>query len=244
VDTGSGGARLTPTDAGVAWMEVRDAAVSAVRRGWPVVPGICRPDNLGFSQVCPLEDTWDSAPITDPEHAEEIWTARRHVGVLLVCGRGIDALEVPFRVTEVLPALGERDVRVPIATALAASRWLLFVATDSGTLWPELAAVSVRWRGIGQWVALPPTPGAARLVQRTVLSGAILAVTGRPARRPREREHTPVAIPETPTRGAASPRSPTGPSVEHAAPDASAPDGQPAPYHHPRCSLASSRTRW
>jgi bifunctional DNA primase/polymerase-like protein len=161
-DTGSGGAGVTPTGAGVAWMEVRDAAVSAVRRGWPVVPGVCRPDDLGFSRVCPLDDTWDSAPITDPEHAEEIWTARRHVGVLLVCGRGVDALEVPFRVAEVLsalglPVLGERGLRAPIATAPAPSRWLLFVATGSGTLWPELAAVSVRLRGIGQWVALPPT---------------------------------------------------------------------------------------
>jgi hypothetical protein len=117
--TGSGGARD-----GV-WMGVWDAAVGAVGRGWPVVPGICRPDDLGFSEVCPLEDTWDSAPITDPEHAEEIWTARRHVGVLLVCGCGIDALEMPFRVTEVLPALGERGSRVPTATALAASLWLL-----------------------------------------------------------------------------------------------------------------------
>ena len=150
-DTGSGEARDG------AWRQVRDAAVRAVHRGWSVVPGICRPDDLGFSRVCPLGDTWDSAPITDPERAEEVWTACRHVGVLLVCGRGIDALEVPFRVTEVVPALGQRGVRVPIATALAPSRWLLFVATGSGTLWPELAAVSVRWRGIGQWVALPPT---------------------------------------------------------------------------------------
>jgi hypothetical protein len=52
-DTGSGGARVIPTGAGVAGMEVRDAAVSAVRRGWPVVPGVCRPDDLSFSRVCP-----------------------------------------------------------------------------------------------------------------------------------------------------------------------------------------------
>ena len=52
-DTGSGGAGLSPT--GVAWRRMRDAAVIAVGRGWPVVPGTCRPDELGFSQVCPLQ---------------------------------------------------------------------------------------------------------------------------------------------------------------------------------------------
>lgn len=56
-DTGGGGARVDPTGVGVAWMQVRDAAVRAVRRGWPVVPGTCWPDDLGFPEVVPLEDT-------------------------------------------------------------------------------------------------------------------------------------------------------------------------------------------
>ncbi|HWR48741.1 MAG TPA: hypothetical protein VN327_14185 [Pseudonocardiaceae bacterium] len=76
-DMSSGGARANPTGAGVAWTQVRDAAVSAVRRGWPVVPGTCRPDEMGFPEVGPVDDTWDLAPVTDPEHAEETWT-RRH----------------------------------------------------------------------------------------------------------------------------------------------------------------------
>ncbi|MGH3770377.1 MAG: bifunctional DNA primase/polymerase [Pseudonocardiaceae bacterium] len=158
-DTGSGGTRANSTGVatGVAWTRVRDAAVDAVRRGWPVVASTCRPDETGFPEVCPLQDTWDIAPVTDPERAEDIWTRLRHVGVLLVCGRGIDALEVPFRVAELLPALAHAGLTVPVATTLAPSRWVLFVATGSGTLRDDLATVPVRLRGTGQWVALPPT---------------------------------------------------------------------------------------
>ncbi|MGH3427864.1 MAG: bifunctional DNA primase/polymerase [Mycobacteriales bacterium] len=153
----SGAVRANPTNAGVAWTDVRDAAVSAVRRSWPVVPGTCRPDEMGFPELGPLEHTWDLAPITDPEQAEETWTRLRQVGVLLVCGHGIDAMEVPFRLYELLPALGGRGLTVPVVTALAPSRWLLLVATGSGTVRPDLAAASVCLRGIGQWAALPPT---------------------------------------------------------------------------------------
>ncbi len=73
-DTSSGRARVNPTGVRVAWTEARNAAVGAVHRGWPVVPGTCRPDEMGFSQVGPLEDTWDLASVTDPEQAEDIWT--------------------------------------------------------------------------------------------------------------------------------------------------------------------------
>ncbi|MGH3833788.1 MAG: bifunctional DNA primase/polymerase, partial [Pseudonocardiaceae bacterium] len=156
-DTGSGGARVNSTGAGMAWTSVRDAAVDAARRGWPVVPATCRPDEMGFPEVGPLEDTWDLAPVTDPDHVQDLWTRLRPVGVLLVGGRGIDALEVPFRVAELPPALARTGLAAPVATALAPSRWVLFVATGSGTLRDDLAAVSVRLRGTGQWVALPPT---------------------------------------------------------------------------------------
>jgi hypothetical protein len=94
--------------------------------------------------VCPLRDTGDLAPVTDPEHAEELWT-RHPYEVLLVCGRGIDALEVPFRVTELLPALKSRGLVAPVATTLAPSRWLLIVATNSGTLRDARLPVSRRY---------------------------------------------------------------------------------------------------
>jgi hypothetical protein len=142
------------TDTGVVWTQVRDAAVSAVRRGWPVVPGTCRPDEIGFCEVGPLEDAWDLVPVTDPEHAHDIWTRQRSLGVLLVCGRGVDALEVPFGMVELLPSL---CLGVPVVTALSPVRWLLLVATGSGTLREDLAVASVRLRGTGRWVALPPT---------------------------------------------------------------------------------------
>ncbi|MGH3719378.1 MAG: hypothetical protein ACRDRI_11185, partial [Pseudonocardiaceae bacterium] len=74
-----------------------------------------------------------NAPVTDPDHAWGIW-GRKASGVLLVCGRGIDALDVPFRVIELLLALADADLTVPVATAPAPSRWVLFVATGSGTL--------------------------------------------------------------------------------------------------------------
>ncbi|MBV9139981.1 MAG: bifunctional DNA primase/polymerase [Pseudonocardiales bacterium] len=156
-DPSSSGTRINPAGVGVTWMQVRDAAVGAVRRGWPVVPGVCRRDELGFPELCPLEDSWDLTPITDPEQAHEIWTRLRPAGVLLVCGRGIDALEAPSRVTAVLPTLAQRGLRVPIATALPPSRWLLLVTTGSGRLRPDLAAASVRLHSIGEWAELPPT---------------------------------------------------------------------------------------
>jgi hypothetical protein len=57
-DTSSSGTRINPAGVGVTWMQVRDAAVCAVRRGWPVVPGVCRRDELGFPELGPLEDAW------------------------------------------------------------------------------------------------------------------------------------------------------------------------------------------
>lgn len=142
---------------GVPWTLVRDAAVGAVRRGWPVAPGVYRMDALGFPELVPLEDTGDLTPIADPEHAQEIWTRLRPPGVLLVCGQGIDALEVPPWVSERLPALAEHGLRVPIATTVAPYRWLLLVATGSRRLRPELAAAAVLLHSTGEWAALPPT---------------------------------------------------------------------------------------
>lgn len=141
---------------GVAWTQVRDAAVCAVRRGWPVVPGVYRVDALGFPDLVPLQDTGDLAPITDPQQAQAIWTRLRPPGVLLVCGRGIDVLEAPPWVTQRLPALAEHGLRVPIATTVAPYRWLILVATGSGRLRPDLAAAAVLLHSSGEWAALPP----------------------------------------------------------------------------------------
>ncbi|MGH3833959.1 MAG: bifunctional DNA primase/polymerase, partial [Pseudonocardiaceae bacterium] len=135
--------------------QLRWAAFEAVCRGWPVVPGRFGTNSEGFAEMRPLFENRDAA-VTDPDHAWSIW-GQQPYGVLLACGRGIDALEIPFRVAELLPALPDADLAVPVATALASSRWVLMVATGSGTLRDDLAAASVCLRGIGEWVALPPT---------------------------------------------------------------------------------------
>ncbi|MGH3718306.1 MAG: bifunctional DNA primase/polymerase [Pseudonocardiaceae bacterium] len=143
------------TQANTYGQQLRRAAFEAVCRGWPVAPGRFGTDSEGFAEMRPLIENRDAA-VTDPDHAWSVW-GRQAYGVLLVCGRGIDALEVPFRVIELLPALADADLVVPVVTALAPSRWVLLVATASGTLRDELAAASVRLRGKGEWVALPPT---------------------------------------------------------------------------------------
>ncbi|MBV9141841.1 MAG: hypothetical protein JO115_13140 [Pseudonocardiales bacterium] len=145
------------TGESVAWTQVRDAAVCAVRRGWPVVPGVYRTDVLGFPDLVSLEDTEDLIPITDPQQAQQIWTRLRPPGVLLVCGQGIDALEAPPWVGHRLPALAEQGLQVPIATTLPPYRWLILVATGSRRLRPDLAAAAVLLHSTGEWAALPPT---------------------------------------------------------------------------------------
>lgn len=90
------------------------------------------------------------------EHAYDIW--RQHpYGVLLVCGRGVDVLQLPYRLEGLLPALPAAGLVVPVALSGPPPQWQLFVATDSGTLLPELTLASVRRHGAGAWVALPPT---------------------------------------------------------------------------------------
>ncbi|MGH3833935.1 MAG: bifunctional DNA primase/polymerase [Pseudonocardiaceae bacterium] len=135
---------------------LRVAAFEAVCRGWPVARGVDGIDTEGFTEVRPLVQNGGVALVRDPDQAWRIWEQRPY-GVLLACGRGVDALDVPFRVMELLPALASAGLAVPVATALAPSRWVLVVATGSGTVRDDLAAASVGLRGIGQWVALPPT---------------------------------------------------------------------------------------
>jgi hypothetical protein len=148
---------------GLAWTELRDAAADAVARGWPVVPGTYGLGiegrwfgREGASELGPIEDGWAQAPVTDRDQAQELWTNRPY-GVLLVCGRGVDVLELPARLAQdALPALAGPGLAGPVAVAHPA-RWLLFVASGAGLL-PKLAAWPlVTYRGAGSWVPLPPT---------------------------------------------------------------------------------------
>ncbi|MBV9142490.1 MAG: bifunctional DNA primase/polymerase [Pseudonocardiales bacterium] len=145
----------------VGWVELWDAALGAIRRGWSVVPGTFLGSDRRWhgrdepTGLCPVSDTWRDAPVTDPAHAQEIWSQQPY-GVLLVCGRGVDVLELPHRVFGLLPA--PEVPQVPLAaTAVPPRRWLLFTATGSGALSGELASMGVRLHTAGAWVALPPT---------------------------------------------------------------------------------------
>lgn len=160
--SGSSVTRTNPP--GVGWTEIRDAAVAAAGRGWPVVPGTFRSGDGGWygrggaTELLPINAArWETAGITDPEQAMDLWTHRPY-GVLLVCGHGVDALELPSEVAELLPALAGRGLAAPLAAVFPPPRWLLFVATGSGhSLLPKLAMAGVVLRTRGDWVALPPT---------------------------------------------------------------------------------------
>ncbi|MGH3800250.1 MAG: bifunctional DNA primase/polymerase [Pseudonocardiaceae bacterium] len=146
--------KLTPQQ--LHWRELQTAAFNAVCRGWPVVPGTASAHWCGFVQVSPVAQNWREVAITEPDQVWSKWNERPYE-VLMVCGQGVDVLEVPAEIAELLPVLAGRQMAVPVATVLPPARWLLFVATGTGQLLPELQERHVRLRGDNQWVALPPT---------------------------------------------------------------------------------------
>ncbi|HEU0088692.1 MAG TPA: bifunctional DNA primase/polymerase [Pseudonocardiaceae bacterium] len=145
---------------------LRETAIGAVTRGWPIVPGTY-PAEVGdrwygrhgatdAPGLAPLDNQWQHHPIITWEQAHTTWSRRRY-GVLLVCGRGVDVLELPMALASAaLPALDTPEVAGPVVV-LAPARWLLLVNSGSGLL-PAMAAwPAVVHRGCGQWVPLPPT---------------------------------------------------------------------------------------
>jgi hypothetical protein len=143
-----------------------------------VVPGtFLGPDQRwygreGARRLGPIQDDWWEKPVTDPAEAYEVWCEHPY-GVLLVCGRGVDVLELPQRLRGLL-AFPEVPW-VPLAMTAPPVRWLLFTATGSGAVSGELARASVRLYAAGAWVALPPH-------HRGVLVSAAVAPAA-PARR-------------------------------------------------------------
>ncbi|MBV9144160.1 MAG: hypothetical protein JO115_25110 [Pseudonocardiales bacterium] len=79
-------------------------------------------------------------------------------------------LELPRRIKP-LSVFRAGDLVLPIAVSGPPLRWQVLVATGSGVLLPELAVASVRLRGAGAWVALPPTPVAELFTARWVALG-------------------------------------------------------------------------
>jgi Bifunctional DNA primase/polymerase, N-terminal len=157
------------------WLELRNAAISATRWGWPVVPGtFLGPERHWHGRdnaaaLGPIVDGWQSAPVTNPDEADQIWSQHPY-GVLLVCGRGVDVLELPRRIKP-LSVFRTGGLVLPIAVSGPPMRWQVVVATGSGALLPELARASVRLRGAGAWVALPPTPVAELFTARWIALG-------------------------------------------------------------------------
>lgn len=153
------------------WLALRKAAVTATRRGWPVALATFLGADRHWhgrdaaTALCPVKDTWQSTPVTDPDHAQQIW-AQQPYGVLLVCGQAVDVLELPHRLAGLLPALVAGNLAVPVAATGPPPRWLLFVATGPSTLSADLALASVRLHSAGAWVALPPTPVAHLITAR------------------------------------------------------------------------------
>jgi len=157
---------MSSTRMTVHWQELRDAAVRATGRGWPVVPGTYLGTDRRWhgrqdaTRLCPISETWQQAPVTDPERAYALWSEHPY-GVLLVCGRGVDVLELPHRMMGLLSAL---QSAVPVAVTGSPPRFLVFTATDPDVLPPALR--QVRLNGAGSWIALPPTATELVLTQR------------------------------------------------------------------------------
>ncbi|HEU0088258.1 MAG TPA: bifunctional DNA primase/polymerase [Pseudonocardiaceae bacterium] len=127
---------------------LRETAVGAVTRGWPIVAGTYPADTAGrwcgrhgssdATGLGPLDERWPDQPITTWEQAHATWSHRRY-GVLLVCGHGVDAVELPTPLAAaVLLALDTAPVAGPVV-ALGADRWLVLVASGAGLL-PAMAA--------------------------------------------------------------------------------------------------------
>lgn len=154
-------ATVSPTTMTVSWRQLRSAALSAIQWGWPITPGTyLGPDRCWHGRqdaqwLCPAPDNWQHAPLTTAERVEQIWSQAPY-GVLLVCGQGVDVLELPHRMRGLLSALTGAPV-VPIAATGVPPRFLVFTASGLGTLWGDLALTRVRLHAAGAWVALPPT---------------------------------------------------------------------------------------
>jgi Bifunctional DNA primase/polymerase, N-terminal len=160
--------------------ELRRAALGALGWGWPITAGTYlgadrrwqgRRDAQG---LCPVSEAWQQDPLTTPEQAEEIW-GQHPYGVLLVCGQGVDVLELPLRMMGQLGALTGGG---PVALTGSPPRFLVFTSTDVDLLLP--AVRGVRLHGAGSWVALPPTATELVLAQRwwtTPLAGQPLLPT-------------------------------------------------------------------
>lgn len=159
------------------WLDLRDAALGATRRGWPVTPGTYLGTDRRWhgrdnaQTLCPINNTWWDAPVTDPAQAWDTWTHAPY-GVLLVCGHAVAVLDLP---ATLIGLLTPTEPVFPVVVT-AQSRLLAITKADPETaLSPRLAQAGVRLYGTSgalAWVALPPTSTGVVLFPRWFTSPA------------------------------------------------------------------------
>lgn len=108
----------------------------------------------GATELCPSEDNWADRPVTDRVEADDLWSQHPY-GLLLACGRGVNALEVPEELSDLLD--DPRVPRTPPGGGDTSAVAGLFTATATDPLPSQLETAGVRLHGKGSWMALPPT---------------------------------------------------------------------------------------
>lgn len=136
---------------------LRSVALSLADHGWPVVRGTYREGagwqgRPGRADLLPLDENWLDCWTVDVDQVAEWWSHLPY-SVLVVCGEGVDALEVSGRYgARLLAALAGAGLTAP-AMLTPGGGLVLFVRTDPRAV----ALVSATVRTLGHWVAVPPT---------------------------------------------------------------------------------------
>lgn len=146
-----------PTEVGDRLNKLCSVASVLADHGWPVVRGTYSeagawrgsPD---CQRLQPIDKDWQTAWTFDVDQVAK-WWSREPYSVLVVCGQGVDCLEVAARYTaRMLPALAQAALFAP-AMLTPTGKLALFVQTDHRAA----GLASANLRGLGAWVGIPPT---------------------------------------------------------------------------------------
>jgi hypothetical protein len=156
-------APLPPAIPGLAWTQIRIAAVELATYGWPVLPGTYQLGadaewlgKIGTIGLEPAADLWQLDKTTDPNVVMDWWT-RRPYSILLVRGTRVEAVEAPAEHGQLALAHFPRTERGPVVATPFGS-WLFFVRHDDEPARPDLIArIRAQVHTRGKWLPLPPT---------------------------------------------------------------------------------------